>query len=100
MRREALLDATVDAVRRHGPDASMDDIAAAAGITKPILYRHFDGRVGLVVAVANRVVESVFAELRAALNRPVEVEEAVATVVTVLTAAKPALPPHPNDPVT
>ncbi len=41
----------------------MDQIAAEAGVTKPILYRHFHDRPGLVAAVTLRYL----AELRAAL---------------------------------
>ena len=37
-RRDELLDAAVRTIRRDGPNASMDDIAREAGLTKPILY--------------------------------------------------------------
>lgn len=53
-RREELLDAAIDGLRKHGPNASMDQLAAAAGITKPILYRHFGDRFGLANAIAER----------------------------------------------
>ena len=33
----------------------MDEIAAEAGITKPILYSHFGDKAGLVQALAERV---------------------------------------------
>lgn len=55
-RREVLLDAVMQVVRTEGPSASMERLAAGCGITKPILYRHFDGRDGLVLAVAERFV--------------------------------------------
>ena len=54
-RRVELLDAAERAIRRIGPCASMDDIAAEAGITKPILYSHFGDKAGLVTALAERV---------------------------------------------
>jgi AcrR family transcriptional regulator len=39
----------------HGYDATrLDDIAAAAGVTKPILYRHFDSKKGLYLALLDR----------------------------------------------
>jgi AcrR family transcriptional regulator len=53
-RREQLLDAAERAVRRHGPDVTMEDFAAEAGITKPILYRHFGSKGGLYRALAER----------------------------------------------
>lgn len=53
-RRAALLDAADRVIREAGPDASMTAIAAAAGITKPILYRHFGDKGGLYRALAER----------------------------------------------
>lgn len=32
----------------------LDDVAAAAGVTKPILYRHFDSKKGLYMALLQR----------------------------------------------
>jgi AcrR family transcriptional regulator len=62
-RRAALVSAAFRAIARHGPDVSMEQIAAEAGITKPILYRHFGDKTGLVAAVTLRYLE----ELRSAL---------------------------------
>src|SRR5262245_59909471 len=62
-RRAALLRAAFRAIARHGPGVSMEQIAAAAGITKPILYSHFGDKPGLVAAVTLRYLE----ELRGAL---------------------------------
>lgn len=63
-RKEELLDAAVRVIRRDGPKPSMDTIAAEAGITKPILYRHFRDRDGLVAALADRYAT----ELRGVLS--------------------------------
>lgn len=49
--REQLLQAAQRAIDRRGPQISMDDIAAEAGITKPIVYRHFGDRRGLACAL-------------------------------------------------
>jgi AcrR family transcriptional regulator len=54
-RRAELLDAAERAIMRIGPDASMDELAAEAGITKPILYSHFGDKAGLASALAVRV---------------------------------------------
>jgi AcrR family transcriptional regulator len=35
-------------------DARLDDIAAAAGVTKPIVYRHFDGKRALYLSLLER----------------------------------------------
>jgi AcrR family transcriptional regulator len=53
-RREALLVAADAVVQRQGVSASMAAIAAEAGITKPILYRHFGDKSGLYAALAER----------------------------------------------
>ncbi|MBX6386948.1 MAG: TetR/AcrR family transcriptional regulator [Microbispora sp.] len=53
-RRRDLLDAADRVIRREGPQASMAAIAAEAGITKPILYRHFGDKSGLYQALAER----------------------------------------------
>jgi AcrR family transcriptional regulator len=53
-RRQDFLDAAVDAIRREGPAVSMDSLARAAGVTKPILYRVFGARDGLLSALADR----------------------------------------------
>ncbi|MFB9881024.1 TetR/AcrR family transcriptional regulator [Planobispora siamensis] len=63
-RRRALLDAADRVIRREGPQASMASIAAEAGITKPILYRHFGDKSGLYQALANRHITVVIGLLR------------------------------------
>ncbi|GAA2873266.1 TetR family transcriptional regulator [Streptosporangium fragile] len=68
-RRRALLDAADRVIRREGPEASMASIAAEAGITKPILYRHFGDKSGLYQALANRHVRTVVSTLRPEFDR-------------------------------
>ena len=41
-------------IRRDGPRASMEAIAAEAGVTKPILYRHFGSKQELYLALLDR----------------------------------------------
>lgn len=55
-RRESYLDAAIAVISDEGPSASMEAIAQAAGVSKPILYRHFGDREGLVEALAERFV--------------------------------------------
>lgn len=66
-RREQLLEAADRVVQREGSAASMNLIAAEAGITKPILYRHFGDKGGLYRALAARHIDRLLARLRAAL---------------------------------
>ncbi|MEU5400955.1 TetR family transcriptional regulator [Streptomyces sp. NPDC005963] len=86
-RRRELLEAADRVVLRDGPHASMNAIAAEAGITKPILYRHFGDKGGLYRALAKRHTDALLASLRAALDAPAERRERVeATLDTYLAA--------------
>ena len=66
-RRAGLLEAADRVVQREGGAATMNVIAAEAGITKPILYRHFGDKSGLYRALAARHIEELLERLRAAL---------------------------------
>src|SRR3954465_518324 len=66
-RREQLLDAADRTIRRDGTDVPMAAIAAEAGTTKPILYRHFGDKGGLYHALAERHTEELLASIRTAL---------------------------------
>ncbi|MEV6104533.1 TetR family transcriptional regulator [Streptomyces sp. NPDC051940] len=86
-RRRELLEAADRVVLRDGPGASMNAIAAEAGITKPILYRHFGDKGGLYRALAERHTDGLLASLRAALDAPAGRRERVeATLDTYLAA--------------
>lgn len=66
-RRDQLLEAADRVVQRDGSAASMNVIAAEAGITKPILYRHFGDKGGLYRALAGRYTDQLLSRLRTAL---------------------------------
>jgi AcrR family transcriptional regulator len=70
-RREELLDAAERAIRRAGPQASMEELAAEAGITKPILYSHFGDRAGLAEALAERTSDMLISTLSDSLHSAV-----------------------------
>jgi AcrR family transcriptional regulator len=96
-RRKELLDAAERAIRRIGPLASMEDLAAEAGITKPILYSHFGDRAGLAKALADRSGDQLIANLSdamsaAALTRePREVVRAALGTFCSFVEAEPAI---------
>ena len=55
-RREQLLEVALDAFAKSGyHSTSMNDVAAAAGVTKPVLYQHFDSKRALYVALLEDV---------------------------------------------
>jgi AcrR family transcriptional regulator len=55
-RRRALLSAAIAVIRRDGADATMEEMASAGGVSKPILYRHFSDRDGLVAAITEHAM--------------------------------------------
>lgn len=57
-RREQILDVALEVLGRAGyHGASMNDIADAAGVTKPVLYQHFDSKRDLFLALLDEVGE-------------------------------------------
>lgn len=55
-RREQLLEVAIDAFAKSGyHSTSMNDVAAAAGVTKPVLYQHFDSKRALYIALLDDV---------------------------------------------
>ncbi len=63
-RRAELLEAALRVIRRGHGRVAMEDIAAEAGISRPILYRHFGDAAGLYAAVADRFCQDMLARLR------------------------------------
>ncbi|MFF8606534.1 TetR family transcriptional regulator [Streptomyces sp. NPDC015346] len=91
-RRRELLEAADRVVLRDGPKASMNAIAAEAGITKPILYRHFGDKGGLYRALATRHTDALLAALRAALDAPADRRERVEATLDTYLASIEAMP--------
>ncbi|MDK3257167.1 TetR family transcriptional regulator [Blastococcus capsensis] len=71
-RREQLVQATLTAVAKHGAGVGMEEIAAEAGTSKTVVYRHFADRADLHVAVCARVSEQLLPTLRAAMASTAE----------------------------
>jgi AcrR family transcriptional regulator len=80
-RRVELLDAAERAIRRVGAHASMDELAAEAGITKPILYSHFGDKAGLATALAERVAAELNRTIAASLSRMRDPSEMIAETI-------------------
>jgi AcrR family transcriptional regulator len=80
-RREQLVEATLAAVGKHGAGVGMDEIAAEAGTSKTVVYRHFADRAELYVAVCNRVASQLLPKLRSALDSNGTPREMVAAAI-------------------
>jgi AcrR family transcriptional regulator len=59
-RREEFVAAALRAIREHGAHASLDDIAAEAGVSKSVLYRHFHDKADVFRAVLDRIASDLF----------------------------------------
>ena len=66
-RRADLVAAAVKAIDEHGPSASIADIAEAAGVSKPVLYRYFEDKDDLYRAVGKWMADEVLTTLLEAL---------------------------------
>ena len=68
-RRSQLLDVGRALFAERGPDGtSVEEVAARAGVSKPIVYDHFGGKDGLFDAVVDREVADLLARFAAALE--------------------------------
>ncbi|MFF0147150.1 TetR family transcriptional regulator [Amycolatopsis sulphurea] len=67
-RRAEFVEAALRALDTHGPDLGMEDVAAEAGVTKPVLYRHFEDKADLYLALGQRGTEILFQRLIPAIN--------------------------------
>src|SRR5687768_7862484 len=72
--RARLLDAAISAIRRVGPDASVDEMASEAGVSKPVLYAEFGDKYGIADAIAVEIVERSERVLMAEIARTGTVE--------------------------
>lgn len=69
-RREELVAAAVAAIDEHGSGASVAQIAASAGVSKPVLYRYFGDKDDLYRAVGQWGAEQVIERLIPVLTSP------------------------------
>ena len=67
-RRRELVESTLRAIRAHGAAVGMDEIAAMAGTSKTVIYRHFGGRTGLYKAVVESVHSYIATNVRGAVE--------------------------------
>jgi AcrR family transcriptional regulator len=87
-RREQLLDVGRSLFAEKGFEAaSIEEIAARAGVSKPIVYEHFGGKEGLYAVVVDREMEALLSRITSALTagHPRElVEQAALALLTYI----------------
>lgn len=76
-RRANLLTAAEAAIRDHGPDVSMEQIAERADVSKATLYDNFDGKAGLTDALLQRYGLRLMATFGEAIGRPLRARQVV-----------------------
>ncbi len=58
--------------------AAMDDIASRAGVSKPVLYQHFPGKLDLYLALVDRAADLLVGRIREALASTTDNKQRVA----------------------
>ena len=78
-RRAQLLESALDVFVAQGYHAAaMDDIADRAGVSKPVLYQHFPGKLDLYLALLDTACDQVVEAVRRALSTTTDNKERVA----------------------
>ncbi len=87
-RREQLLDVGRSLFAEKGFDAtSIEEIAARANVSKPVVYEHFGGKEGLYAVVVDREMQSLMQKVNSALtggHARVLVEQAALALLTYI----------------
>jgi AcrR family transcriptional regulator len=92
-RRADLVSAAVTAIDRYSREASIDEIARAAGVSKPVLYRYFSDKADLHAAVCQWGAALVLERLAPALASQAPLNERVGQAVS---AYFEAIEEHPQ----
>lgn len=77
LRRDALIDAAAACFAERGYGVPLETVAAAAGVGRATLYRNFDDREALALAIFSREVD----RLAAMLDPDVPIAQTIATMV-------------------
>ncbi len=83
-RRTQLLESALEVFVRQGYHAAaMDDIAERAGVSKPVLYQHFPGKLDLYLALLDASCDTIIANTRAALDSTQDNKQRVRATIDV-----------------
>jgi len=81
-RKNRILTAAADLVARRGYHAvSIAEIGAAAGITGSGVYRHFDSKSAVLVALFDRVIDDLLRDEQEILNATTDLSDALAQLI-------------------
>ena len=83
-RRAQLLESALEVFVAQGYHAAaMDDIAERAGVSKPVLYQHFPGKLDLYLALLDASCDAIIDNCREALASTTDNSERVAATMEV-----------------
>ena len=82
--RTRLVEAAIEAIRRRGPDQPLEELATAAGVSKPVLYDAFGGRSGLADAIALVLAGQVERSVVERVGPGVDLDDILHAIVAVL----------------
>jgi AcrR family transcriptional regulator len=86
-RRAQLLESALEVFVAHGfHSAAMDDIAERAGVSKPVLYQHFPGKLDLYLALLDVSCDAIIDNCRRALESTQDNKQRVAATIDVFYA--------------
>jgi AcrR family transcriptional regulator len=81
-RRDALLDAAQELVRAGGVESvSMESVAGAAGVSRPLVYKHFANSGDLLAAIYRREAVALYQELASQVAAAGSLEEMYRTLI-------------------
>lgn len=81
-RRAEFVEATVRAVGKYGSDVGMDEIAAEAGVSKPVLYRHFTDKGDLYLAVGEWGTDLLMRRIGPAIDEGGSINQRIRRIIT------------------
>jgi len=82
-RRAQLLDSALEVFVNNGyHSAAMDDIAERAGVSKPVLYQHFPGKLELYLALLDTSCDAIIENCRRALESTHDNKQRVAAAIS------------------
>ena len=83
-RRAQLMSSALEVFVAQGYHAAaMDDIADRAGVSKPVLYQHFPGKLDLYLALLDQSCDEIIANCREALESTPDNKQRIATTMDV-----------------
>lgn len=80
-RRRAIITAAIAAIEAHGPEPSTGQIAQNAGVARTHVYRHFEGRPALDLAVCRHVAGQIGRRIRTGLAKSGSPRQIIAAAI-------------------